>query len=391
MSDKKQNVWDVAEGGSSISHIIIWVIAICLVCFFLWAYFFQLDEVSSGPGKVIASSKEQVIQSLEGGVLKKLNVKEGQLVEAGEELAIIDPTRMKSSVGEAQAKLKAARATEARLEAEVDETPLEFPSDVSSDTELVKYETDLYNSRRKSLLESISGLKESQQLIQKELTLTEPLVAKGAASDVEVLRLKRQLTELKTKEADTKGQYIVKAREELAKAKAEVETQTEILLGRQDALTRTTILSPVRGIVKDIEVTTIGGVISPGGRLMEIIPVDERLQIEARISPRDIAYIRDGLKAIVKITAYDYSIYGALDGVVETISPDTIQDDVNKEVYYYRVYIRTNGDALVDKNGNKHLIRPGMIASVDIRTGEKTILDYLLKPFNKAKEALRER
>lgn len=278
MSKKKTDVWDVTEGRSSGSVILIWLIAIGLVCFFIWSYLFKLDEVSSGPGKVIASSKEQVIQSLEGGVLKKLNVKEGQLVEAHEVLAMIDPIRMQSSVGEAQAKLKAARATEARLEAEVYETPIDFPADVLEDAELVKHETDLYNSRRKSLLESVDGLKESQRLIQKELSLTEPLVARGAASDVEVLRLKRQLTELKTKEADTKGQYIVKAREELAKAKAEVDSQTEVLRGRQDALTRTTIESPVRGIVKDIEITTIGGVIPPGGKLMEIIPVDERLQ-----------------------------------------------------------------------------------------------------------------
>ncbi|WP_392563991.1 HlyD family efflux transporter periplasmic adaptor subunit [Orbus wheelerorum] len=389
--DNKVDVWDVAEGGSSRSIFIVRIIMLCLICFFVWAYLFKLDEVSSGPGKVVASSKEQIIQSLEGGVLKKLNVKEGQLVDAKQVLAIIDPTRMRSSYGEAMAKLKSARATEARLEAEVDGTPLLFPDDILTDIELVKYETDLYNSRRRSLLQSIDGLQSLQTLIKKELSLTEPLVAKGAASEVEVLRLKRQLTELETRENDTRSQYYVKAREELAKAKTEVESQTEVVLGRQDALTRTTVESPVRGIVKDIEISTIGGVIPPGGKLMEIIPVDERLQIEARISPRDIAYIRDGLPAIVKITAFDYSIYGALNGVVETISPDTIQDEVRKDVYYYRVYIRTDGDALVDKNGNSHLIKPGMIASVDIHTGDKTILDYLLKPFNKAREALRER
>lgn len=323
--------------------------------------------------------------------MKQLNVKEGQLVEANQVLAFIDPTRMQSSVGEAQAKLKAAKATVARLRAEVDETPLVFPEEVLNDPSLVKYESNLFESRRKSLTESIEGIKQSQQLILQELKLTEPLVLKGAASNVEILRLKRQLNELKSKEIDIKGQYVVKAREELAKATAEVASQMEILRGRQDALMRTTIESPVRGIVKNIAISTLGGVIPPGGRLMEIIPVDERLQIEARISPRDIAYIRDGLPAIVRITAYDYSIYGALNGVVETISPDTIQDEVNRDNYYYRVYIKTDSDQLMDKNGVAHIIKPGMIATVDIRTGEKTVLEYLIKPFNKMREAMRER
>lgn len=391
MSRKSLNSWDIVEGGATKTKVIIWLITFFLVCFFIWASNFKLVEVSSGIGKVIASSKEQVIQSLEGGVLKQLNVKEGDLVELNQVLAIIDPTRMESSVGESQAKLKAAKATVARLQAEVNEMPLVFPEDVVNDSNLVKYESDLYDSRRKALTESIEGLQQSQQLILEELELTEPLVLKGAASNVEILRLKRQLTELKSKETDIKGQYIVKAREELARATAEVESQMEILRGRQDALMRTTIESPVRGIVKNITISTLGGVIPPGGRLMEIIPVDERLQIEARISPRDIAYIRDGLPAIVRITAYDYSIYGALNGVVETISPDTIQDEVNRDNYYYRVYIKTDSDQLVDKNGRSHIIKPGMIATVDIRTGEKTVLDYLIKPFNKMGEALRER
>lgn len=391
MSRQSLNSWDMFEGGANKSKLIIWLIIILLTIFFIWAANFKLAEVSSGIGKVIASSKEQIIQSLEGGVLKQLNVKEGELVEANQVLAIIDPTRMQSSVGEAQAKLKAAKATVARLQAEVDEMPLSFPEDVENDTNLVRYERNLYESRRKSLAESIEGIQQSQQLIIEELNLTEPLVLKGAASNVEVLRLKRQLIELKTKETDIRGQYIVKAREELAKATAEVESQMEILRGRQDALMRTTIESPVRGIVKNIAISTLGGVIPPGGRLMEIIPTDERLQIEARISPKDIAYIRPELPAIVRITAYDYSIYGALDGVVETISPDTIQDEVNRDNYYYRVYIKTSSDQLVDKYGQSHIIKPGMIATVDIRTGEKTVLDYLIKPFNKMREALRER
>lgn len=391
MDKHNASMWEMVEGDASRSTIIIWIVLCALAVFFIWAYFFKLDEVSSGPGKVVASSKEQIIQSLEGGVLAKLLFKEGDIVQAGQVLAQLDPTRMESSVGEAQAKFYAAKATVARLEAEVNGTPLEFPDEVLKDPSLVKSETALFNSKRKSLQETIASLQKSQSLIRQELNLTEPLVKKGAASSVEVLRLRRQLAELQTKEIDTNNQYFVKAREELAKAKADVATQEQVILGRSDALSRTTITSPVRGIVKDVEINTIGGVIAPNGRLMEIIPVDERLQIETKISPRDIAYIRPGLKATVKISAYDYSIYGGLEGTVELISPDTIQDEVNREMYYYRVYIRTNTDSLKGKDNKEFPIVPGMIATVDIHTGSKTILEFLIKPFNKAREALRER
>ncbi|GAA5095314.1 HlyD family efflux transporter periplasmic adaptor subunit [Wohlfahrtiimonas larvae] len=385
------SMWELTERDTQQSRIIIWIILCAFVTFFIWAYFFELDEVSSGSGKVVASSKEQIIQSLEGGVLAKLLVKEGDIVQPGQVLAQLDPTRMESSVGESLAKLHAAKATVARLEAEVSDAPLIFPSEVINDTSLVNSETELFNSKRKSLQETIANLQESQSLIRQELDLTEPLVIKGAASSVEVLRLKRQLVELRTKEIDIHNQYFVKAREELAKAKVDVATQEQIILGRSDVLSRTTITSPVRGIVKDVEINTIGGVIPPNGRLMEIIPMDERLQIETKISPRDIAYIRPGLKATVKISAYDYSIYGGLEGTVELISPDTIQDEVNREIYYYRVYIRTNTDSLKGKDNKDFPIVPGMIATVDIHTGSKTILSFLIKPFNKAREALRER
>lgn len=166
---------------------------------------------------------------------------------------------------------------------------------------------------------------------------------------------------------------------------------SSIVRGRADSLARLTITSPVRGIVKNIEVVTIGGVIPPNGKLMDIVPLDDQLLIEARISPRDIAFIHPGQRASVKITAYDYAIYGGLEGKVTSISPDTIQDETNPNVYYYRVFVQTESDALVNKAGQRFEIMPGMIASVDIHTGSKTVLDYLIKPFNRAREALRER
>ncbi|MBZ6431968.1 MAG: HlyD family efflux transporter periplasmic adaptor subunit, partial [Acinetobacter pittii] len=181
------------------------------------------------------------------------------------------------------------------------------------------------------------------------------------------------------------------AREELSKANTDSETQQQIVLGRSDSLDRAVFRAPVRGVVKEIAVTTHGGVVPQNGKLMTIVPIDEQLLIEARILPRDIAFIRPGQEALVKITAYDYSIYGGLKGKVTVISPDTIRDEVKQDQFYYRVYIRTDSDKLYNKEGKAFGITPGMVATVDIRTGQKTVLDYLLKPFNKAKEALRER
>ncbi|MFL9667792.1 HlyD family efflux transporter periplasmic adaptor subunit [Variovorax sp. AB1(2024)] len=373
------------------ASLLVWIIAALLLALLAWAWLFRLDEVSTGAGKVVPSSREQMIQSLEGGILVDLKVREGDIVEEGQVLAQLDRTKTESTVQESASRVRAALATSARLTAEVGGTPLVFPPEVSSDADLVRTETALYQSRRDQLASSLSGVTQALALMRRELALTEPLVARGAASDVEVLRLKRQINEAETKAADLKSQYYVKAREDLARANAEIEAQRSVTRGRSDSLTRLTFASPVRGIVKDIAVTTVGGVLPPGGRLMAIVPLDEKLLVEARISPRDVAFIHPGQEAAVKVTAYDYAIFGSLPGRVTTISPDTIQDDVKRDVYYYRVYIRTDADQLKNKSGESFPIVPGMIANVDIHTGSKSVLDYLLKPLNKAREALRER
>lgn len=373
------------------SSVIIWIIGIGLLILLTWAWLFKLEEVSTGTGKVIPSSKEQVIQSLEGGILTKLNVKEGEIVEQGQVLAQLDPTRFESNVGESASLLISSRATAARLRAEVTGAPLSFPPEVLKEPKLVAEETALYKSRRANLEQSLAGLQQAFVLVQQELAMTEPLVAKGAASEVEVLRLKREANDLQNQMNDVRNQYFVKAREELAKANTDVETQQQVVRGKSDTLNRTIFKSPVRGVVKEIDVMTLGGVIPQNGKLMTIVPLDEKLLVEARISPRDIAFIRPDQEALVKITAYDYSIYGGLKGKVTVISPDTLRDEVKQDQFYYRVYIRTENDKLTNKAGQEFNITPGMVATVDIRTGEKTVLDYLVKPFNKAKEALRER
>jgi adhesin transport system membrane fusion protein len=357
----------------------------------IWAYFGTLDEVSTGSGKVIPSSREQVLQSLDGGILAELTVREGDKVQANQIVARLDPTRSESNVGESAARYRASLASSARLNAEVNDLPLTFPDALNAWPDLIASETRLYKSRRAQLADAMVELQDALVSVNKELAITQRLEKSGAASHVEVLRLQRQKSDLGLKITDLRSQYYVQAREALSKANAEVDMLAAILKGREDSVTRLTVRAPMRGIVKNIQVTTIGGVIPPNGEMMEIVPVDDHLLIETRLSPRDIAFIHPGQRALVKITAYDYAIYGGLEGVVETISPDTIQDKVKPEVFYYRVFIRTHQDYLQNKLGRHFSIVPGMIASVDIKTGEKTIVDYLIKPFNRAKEALRER
>jgi len=370
---------------------IIWIFAALLGIALVWAYFATLDEVSTGSGRVVPTMREQVIQSLEGGILAELQVRQDDIVEPGQILAKLDPTKTESNVGESAAKYRAALASSARLQAEVNQSALVFPDELNGYPELIAAETELYQARKKSLEESLRWIAESVALVRSELEINESLTNIGAASNVEVIRLKRQMVELQLKQVEVQSQYIVQAREELAKANAEVEALTSVVRGRADSLTRLTLRSPVRGIVKNIEVSTINGVIPPNGKLMDIVPLDDQLLIEARISPRDIAFIHPGQRASVKITAYDYAVYGGLDGSVTSISADTIQDETNPEIYYYRVFIQTQSDALVNDAGKRFPIVPGMIATADIHTGSKTVFEYLIKPFNRAQEALRER
>ncbi|CDZ76028.1 Type I secretion system membrane fusion protein PrsE [Legionella massiliensis] len=369
----------------------VWSIALGLAVFLIWAWQFNLDEVSSGGGTVVPSSKEQLIQSLYGGVVTNIKVSEGDIVEKNQVLAQLDLTRAQSTVEESAARLRAAQASAARLNAEVNALPLKFPPNVLKDPDLVSHEMALYHSRQLNLNESVKGFKQALSLVHQELRMTEPLVAKGAASEVEVLRLKREFNDLQNKLNELRNQYLVQAREDLAKANAEAEAQLSVVRGKSDMVDRATFRTPMRGIVKELAVTTVGGVIPPNGKLMSIVPLDEQLVIEAHISPRDVAFIHPNQRATVKISAYDYTIYGGLEGRVTMISPDTIQDEVKRDVYYYRVYVRTDSNHLSHRNGEKLPIVPGMITTVDIHTGNKTILDYLLKPLNKAKEATRER
>ncbi len=370
---------------------LVWILAALFVAALAWAWFAALDEVATGEARVVPTSREQVIQSLEGGILTKLSVRQDDIVKPGQLLAQLDPTQAGSTVEESAAKYRAALASAARLQAEANGTSLTFSAELDRFPDLKAAETRLYETRRRSLQSSLQLIDQSLSLIGREVAIGQSLIAVGAASNVEVLRLQRQRAELELKKADLRSQYMVEARQDFAKVTEQVDSLAPVVRGRSDTLSRLTFRSPVRGVVKNIEVSTVGGVVPPNGKLMEIVPLDELLLIEARIQPRDIAFIRPGQPASVKVTAYDYSIYGGLAGTVASISPDTIRDEVKPDILYYRVFVRTKADSLTSKSGRQFAITPGMVATVDIHTGSKTVLQYLLKPLNRAQEALRER
>jgi len=414
-------------------RIMLYTILLFMVVFFVWASHAEVDEVERGQGKVIPSSQIQVVQNLEGGIVKEILISEGQIVVPGQILLRIDDTRFGSSLRENQLKLLSLQIKAARLKAEAngEDGFKPAPEVIEKMPELAREEEQLFHERIGELRSNIAVLKEqviqresqvgemkaklsqttgALRLAEQELDLTEPLIAQGAVSEVEVLRLKRQINGLRGEvtqarlsiprlkssldEAQRKIEEInfrfqSKAREEYNAVATELATLSESGSALQDRFKRTSVRSPVRGTVKQLLINTVGGVVQPGMDLLEIVPLEDSLLIEARLKPQDIAFLRPGLKAIVKFTAYDYAIYGGLDGKVEQISADTIVDDKGES--YYLVKVRTDQSFLGEEDNPLPII-PGMVADVDVLTGKKTILDFLLKPVLRARQnALRER
>lgn len=377
------------------SMIMLYMIAAVLVIAIVWANVARVEEITLGEGVIIPASREQVIQSLEGGLLEELNVREGDTVEKGQVLLKIDPTRAGAVYREGMSKVLGLRGSIARLRAEAYDTPLAFPADVQSVPSIVRDETQAYNARRQTLSESVKTLQRSLDLAENEINLSTPLMLKGLMSEVELLRMKRQANEFRLQIVERQNKFRAEANAELTRMETELAQAVESVTARADVMNRTTIVAPVRGTVNNIKVTTVGGVIQQGGEIMTITPLEDQLLVEAKIKPSDVAFLRPGLPATVKITAYDYAIYGGLQGTLEHISSGTLKDEEKARTgrgdsTYYRVFVRTDKAALMAKDRVFPII-PGMIATVEIKTGEKTILDYVLKPVLKAREAFRER
>lgn len=378
-----------------------WVIILFflfLVVFVVWAYNSPVEEVTRGNGNIIPSSREQVIQSLDPGIVTEIMVKEGDMVEKDQILMKLDDTRSSAVLRESEAKVENLEATVARLKAEAYSTKLSFPDSVGP--ELRRREIAAYKARRQAMTDAVSGLSQSKAALDREIAITAPMVAEGVVSEVELLRMRRDSADLATQISERRNRYKADANNELLQAESELAQSKENVAMRADPVERSQIRAPMRGIVKGIKVTTIGGVVNAGEDIMQIVPVDDKLLVEAYIRPQDIAFIRAGQPALVKVSAYDYSIYGGLEGKVTLVGADTVSNSMQNRAndlkldpnqVYYRVLVQTENNSLKDKNGKPMPIIPGMVATVDIKTGEKTIFQYLIKPITRMKQALSER
>lgn len=373
-------------------HWGLYGLALVIVCFFTWAAWAQLEEVTSGAGKVIPTSREQIVQSMEGGLVAELLVAEGDVVEAGQPLLRIDDVRMGANLNESQSRIDALMAAAVRLRAESQGSSLSFPDALEKrSAALLKSERNTFEAKRRAIDTAIGAQQQALRLAQDELRITEPLAAKGLVSDLDVLRIQRNMLDAKSRISELQTKYRADAAAELARVEGELGTQNATLVGREDSFRRTVLRASKRGIVKNIRVNTVGGVVQPGQDILEIIPIDDSLLIETRIRPSDIAFLQPGMAATVKITAYDSGIYGWLDGQVLQLSPDTLRDEVRREETYYRAIVKTQSALLRTPDGRGLPIIPGMLAQVDIKTGQKSVLSYLFKPVLRAREALRER
>jgi adhesin transport system membrane fusion protein len=422
----------ILEDSPWFTRITVWVVGLCLIVALIWAHFAVLEEVTTGEGKAIPASKIQVIQNLEGGIVSEIFVREGQIVEKGAVLLRLDDTRYLSNRGEAEADRLALVARVERLTAEAEGRPINMPEEILRlASQLAEDELAVYQSRQnrlqseqrtlgQQLLQKTQELAEfrakaqqyrsSMGLLQQELNMSQPLVAAGAISQVEILRLRRSLVEVrgslnatnlaipraesamaetKSKIEESELSFRSDAFKELNEIRTELQKITVSSVAIDDRVTRTTVVSPVRGVINQLKVNTIGGVVQPGSDMLEIVPLDDSLLIEAKVRPKDVAFLHPGQKAMVKFTAYDYTIYGGLKANLELISADTITDEEGNS--FYLIQVRTDKSHLGSPE-HPLLIIPGMVATVDIITGEKSVLDYLLKPVLKARsEALRER
>lgn len=365
------------------ASFLLWAILALFVSLIFWAANSEIDEVTKGEGKVIPSSSMQTIQNLEGGIVAELLVKEGDTVKVGQILVRIDDTQTSSAYRENLAKSQAFSARLARLTAESrNYEDIAFPeSIIKNRRDLYIRETELFDKRKKERSEQKVILEKSIKLASEELTMTIPLVQKGILSKVEQLRLEREVNEVEGKLKELIGGFQQDAMERFNETKAELEGLDEVIQGREDRVKRALVRSPVAGIVNSVYVSTVGGVIQPGEPIVDIVPDDDTLVVEAKIRPADIAFLRPGQEVILKFTAYDFSIYGGLTGKVKHISADTIQDEIDKE-HYYMIKVQNTGGKL--KMGGKELsIIPGMVAEVDILTGRRTVLQYLTKPLHR--------
>lgn len=371
----------------------IWGSVIALVLFIAWASVAEIDQITRGQGQIIASSRTQIIQAPDGGVLEELLVREGAEVERGELLARLDRTKAEAAFRETEAKVGALSATLARVRAEIFGGDPKFGPETREFPEFRANQTALLRKRRDAINQEIAAMERMRGLAQRELGMTEPLLATGDVSMAEVLRLQRQVADIEGQMTNRRNKYLQECQMEMNKTEEDLAGAVQMLVQRRDQLANTELKAPVKGTVKNVRVTTRGGVLRPGDELMQIVPVEDSLVVEAKVKPADVAFLKPGLDVAVKIDAYDYTIYGSLNGKLSYISADTLNEDVKQnEQPYYRVQVVTDSPRFTKRAADNLQLQPGMTATIEVKTGQNTVLNYILKPVVKTlSESMGER
>lgn len=375
------------------SRMLIWGSFLAIAGFLIWANWAELDQITRATGQVIASSRNQVIQAPDGGVLAELSVREGAQVKRGDLLARFDQTRTEAGYLESASKAAALRATVARLKAEIFGGEPKFPPELAQYPEFRATQLALFNKRQAAVGAEISALEQSSALIKAELEMNLPLLKSGDVSRAEILKLQRQTADIQGQITNRRNKYLQDSQTDLAKSQEDLAGVLQILAQRKEQLNYTELRAPMDGVVRNVRLTTLGGVAKPGEEIMQLVPLNDDMIIEAKVKPADIAFVRPGLPASVKLDTYDYSIYGTLKGEVIYISADTLNEEVRgNDQPYYRVQIKTGALNLVSRSKQRIDIQPGMTATVEIKTGSNTVLRYLTKPITKTiNESLGER
>jgi membrane fusion protein, adhesin transport system len=359
----------------------IWGGLVALILFLVWAYHAEIDQITRGSGQIIPSSRSQIIQAADGGVLQALLVREGDQVERGQLIAQLDRTKAEAGYRESQARVAALSTQVARLRAEIDGGSPTFGAETQGFAEFKRNQASLLQTRRDAFAEEILVLERLRSIAQRELEMAEPLLQSGDLSMADVMRLQRQVAELDGQLSNRRNKYQQELHAELTTAQEELASARETLIQRRDLLANTLLHAPSSGTVTNVRVTTLGGVLRPGDELMHIVPVEDVLVVEARVTPADVAYLRPGQFVSVKIDAYDFTIYGGLDGELTYISADTLSEDLRHgEQPYYRVQVVTKEPRFARRPDEAILLQPGMTATIEVKTGQNTVFNYLLKP-----------
>lgn len=379
---KQNNDFDLPSNSSV--RLTLWVAMVGLVVMTVWAGLTEIDQVKQAQGQVIASDRTQIIQAVDGGVLRELLVQEGQEVKEGQLLASFEKTRVRAALDDTQGKVMALRITLARLRAEVYGTPLTFTREMQAYPALIENQTNLYNRRQTAFTEDIQALRKVRAVLLEESEMIKKLESTGDVSQADILRSRRQIADIEAQITTRHNKFFQDAQADMTKAQEDLNAQTEALNDRTQLLEQTDLHAPSKGLVKNIRVTTLGGVVRAGDTVMELLPTRSGLVLEAKVYPGDIAFISVGQTANVKLDAFDSSIYGGFRGEVVYVSPDTLTEETQRGPQpYYRVHVRIGEKDFDNEKAKRMEVRPGMTAQVDLVVAKRSVLSYLVNPVTK--------